>query len=152
MIDYARIYAAQLLELLGPSERAVDAISVDYAAGRERPDDDHPDSGAGSMAGMLAKAARLTPFLVLTERRLLVVDELGDPERQAVTWAVPLELVAVVRHDPRPPVDLGRILVGFDDSSLVRLRAGLLLPFAARRFARAFADLQGNHRPRRGRG
>lgn len=181
MIDYARIYAAQLAELLGPDERAVDAISVDYTSGRERTPDEGPntvtfdifnglsvtawedaavqaiggltlDTRGGPMAGRLAKAARLAPFLVLTERRLLVVDELGDVDRQAVTWAVPLEQVAVVRHDPRPPVELGRILVAFDDSSLVRLRAGLLLPFAARRFAKAFSELGGRRRPRRGQG
>lgn len=181
MIEYARIYAAQLAELLGPGERALDAISVDYAAGRERlagEDTDTVtfdifnglsvtawedaaeqaiggmtlDTRGGAMAGRLAKAARLAPFLALTERRLLVVDELGDLERQTLTWAVPLEHVAVVKHDPRPPVDLGRILVAFDDSSLVRLRAGLLLPFAARRFSRAFSDLRGSSRPRRGQG
>lgn len=181
MIDYARIYATQLAELLGPREQALDAISVDYAAGRERTPEDVPgsvtfdifngvsvtaweeaaeqaiggmtlDTRGGPMAGRLAKAARLAPFLVLTEQRLLLVDELGDLERQAVTWAVPLEHVAVVKHDPRPPVALGRLLVAFDDSSLVRLRAGLLLPIAARRFSRAFADLRGSSRPHRGQG
>ena len=146
MIEYARIYAAQLAELLGPDERAVDAISVDYAAGRGAT----LDTRGGPLAGMLAKAARLTPYLVLTEHRLLVVDELGDVEKQAVTWAVPLERVTAIRHDPKPPVELGRILVVFDDSSQVRLRAGLLLPFAARRFAKAFREAGGSGRPRRG--
>lgn len=181
MIAYARLYAAELEELLGGSERALDAISVDYAAGRERTPHDGPneasfdvfgglsvsawddaalqaiagmtlDTRGGPMAGRLAKAARLTPWLVLTEQRLLVVDDLGDPERQAVTWSVPLEHVSVVRHDPKLPVELGRLLVAFDDSSLVRLRAGLLLPFAARRFSRAFRELRGDGEPRRSRG
>lgn len=181
MIDYARLYAAQLAELLGRDERALDAIAVDYAAGRERAPDERTggvtfdifnglsvqawedaaeqaiggltlDTRGGPLAGQLAKAARLMPFLVLTNQRLLVVDDLGDPERQSLTWVVPLEHVAVVKHDPRLPVDMGRILVAFDDSSLVRLRAGLLLPIAARRFAKAFSDLRGSDRPRRGRG
>lgn len=167
MLPYAKIYADELAGLCHPGEEAVDAISVMYNAGREKQSGEtnavtfDPLNGLSvdawnnaatraiggltldlrrgrHAAGLASAAASTTIFLVVTTHRLLVVDGISDGAPRVV-WGADLSSVAVLRHDPRLPLEVGRMLVGFIDGSLVRLWAGLVSPFAARRFARSFA-------------
>ena len=145
MLSYAKIYADELAELCAPGETAGDVISVMCNSGRERHADEtqavdfDPLNG---LAGELAAAATsASVFLAVTDRRILVVDGLSGGADPRPVWSCALGDVAVLRHDPRLPLAVGRMLVGFTDGSLVRLWAGIFLPFAARRFAASFAAI-----------
>lgn len=169
MLSYAKIYADELAELCAPGETAVDAISVMYNSGLEQhPDEtnamtfdplnglsvDSWDDAAtsaiggltldvrrGHLAGELAEAAAsASVHLAVTSQRILVVDGLSGGADPRNVWSSALGDVAVLRHDPRLPLEVGRMLVGFTDGSLVRLWAGIFLPFTARRFAASFAS------------
>lgn len=167
MINYAKVYADALAQVCCPGEQVVDVISATYTTGRERDSGEKNtvtfdpihglsveawndaaaeaiggltlDLRRGRQAGELAKAADSTSaFLVLTTQRLLMLESLQSSAETTVSWSTELRDVAVLRHDPRLPLELGRLLVGFMDGSLVRLWAGILLPFAARRFAASY--------------
>lgn len=168
MINYAKIHAGELHRICRDGENVVDVISAMYSSGRERTQketntitfdplnglsveswDDAAleaiggltlDVRRGTLGRELAEAAgNPMGFLVLTTQRLLVIDGLQMGTPPMVTWSTDRGSVAVLRHDPRFPLELGRLLVGFLDGSMVRLRAGVLSPVAARRFVASFS-------------
>lgn len=167
MINYTKIHASQLAKVCRSGERMVDVGSAMYNSGRERhPHEvnnvtfDHLnglsvdawenaavqaiqgltlDVRRGRMAAEMAEAASgASSFIAVTTERLLILDGLSDPEGPHIGFSARLSDVAVLKHDPRLPLEIGRILVGFRDGSLMRLWMGLVLPVAARRFAASF--------------
>lgn len=164
MLRYATLYADELARLCFPDERMVDVLSVSYAGGLERTViEDHGvtsdifglhvpgaeravqrwilgetlDSRRGTHARTLATAAAGDPFLALTDKRLLIIEGL-QTNAPRVTWSTLLPEVLQLRSDPHLMVGFGRLRIDFADGSVVRLRSGLLLPFAAIRFSRSF--------------
>lgn len=169
MINYAKLFADELAGVCRAGEEVVDVLSAMYHDGREKRSretntvtfdplnglsvaswDDAAleaiggltlDVRRGQQAGDLAEAAAdPMGYLVLTTGRLLVIDALNGGTTPRVLWSTELTSVAVLTHDPRLPLELGRILVGFLDGSMVRLWAGAVSPFAARRFAASFDE------------
>ena len=172
MIRYMQVFAEELGRICRGGEEILEAISAMYSPGRETTAGDvntvtfDPINGLsveawnaaalqaiggltldvrrGRQARHLADAAsNPLGYLVLSTERLMVIDGLANSVTPRVTWSTELGSVAVLRHDPRVPLEMGRLLVGFLDGSLVRLRAGLLLPLAAPRLAASFHDTTG---------
>ncbi len=169
-MPYAKIYADEFAQLCHDDERLIDAISVQYASGLEitgTEDNrvsitlldgvDAPvvdrliqrsilgktlDVSQGSQASLLASRVDVMSFLALTTKRLFIVDDLHQDTRR-VTWTADLDDVQSLRCSPHLMLGLGRIRVGFDDGSMVRLRAGMLVPIAAIRFTAAFRRVTG---------
>lgn len=166
MIKYAKIYATELQPLCQEGEEIVDVISAMYNTGRERePDESNtvsfdPINGLdverwnraaergiggltldllrGRQAAELARTVEASSFLVLTTRRFLVIDKLQGGGAASLKWSTGRDDIAAITHDPRLPLELGRLRLDFADGSMVRLWTGVLLPFAARRFAASF--------------
>ncbi|MEO7588008.1 MAG: hypothetical protein ABIS84_08270 [Arachnia sp.] len=166
MLNYAKIYADELGGLCQPGEEIVDIISALYNPGREvEPDESKTasfdpingldvsawndaaeklvggvtlDTRRGHEAADMARSFLSGSNLVLTTRNLMVVGNVSSDTTPDVSWEGTLESIAAITHDPRFPLELGRLRVDFADGSMVRLWGGLVLPFAARRFVTSF--------------
>lgn len=172
VINYTKIYATQLAGMCHAGEQMVDVASVMYNSGRERLPNETSlvsfdvieglsvdawedaaleaiqgltlDVRRGHMAAAMSEAASsVSAYIALTTRRLIVLEGLQPGQEPRVLFSAGLDDVAVLTHDPRFPLEMGRILVGFRDGSLVRLWMGVLNPFAARRFSASFKRLRG---------
>lgn len=167
MIDYVKLYADDLARHCQDGEHVLAATPVTYHPGDEQvgPQDksisfdlnglDVPawnDAATRAIGGRtlisppdgaavgLARATSGHVHLLLTTRRLAVLDKLGHTEGSRVLWESDRSRVATVAHDPHWLFQWGRVMVGFADGSVVRLMAGLVSAGHAKRLERAFSQ------------
>lgn len=168
MIPYVKIYADEFEQLCYDDETLIDAISVEYAGGLEIDGTESNEMSIGicdgvdipavdrliqrsilgktldirngSQASVLATRLGRMSFLALTTTRLFIVEDLHHDNRR-VTWMADLDEVKSLRCSPHLMLGLGRIRMQFHDGSMIRLRAGLLVPVAAIRFTIAYRRL-----------
>ena len=167
MISFRKIFADELGGLCQPGEEVVDVITALYHPGRElAPDESRTvtfdpinglsvsawnnsiekliggatlDTRRGQRAADMARSFMSGSNLVLTTQNLMVIGPVSSDTTPEIFWEAPLHSIAAITHDPRFPLELGRIRVDFPDGSVVRLWAGMLLPLSARRFVAAFS-------------
>ncbi|MDO5684403.1 MAG: hypothetical protein Q4G46_16455 [Propionibacteriaceae bacterium] len=161
MFDSAQVYADELATVVEPGERVLNATMVSYLPGRERRG--RPDSvtfdpingldssrlndaaveamggtslhGAdGSLADQLSNVIGAASHLVITDRRVLVVD-LGTGSAK-LRWSAPRAAIVSMEWAPRL-LQRGRVRVQLADGSTVLVVAGMLSGGAAKRLVAA---------------
>lgn len=165
MFDYLKIHADTVQLVLEPGESAVALLNAQYVAGEERvgPQQDLVDFdvlngltvtkwdraserlilGTTLCAGSRETALELVralgqglPVMILTRRRLLVVDDFQSDKARLV-WGVPIAEVGAMLWTPKWN-QRGRISIVFRDRSWLRLVAGYVFAGKAKRFVAAW--------------
>lgn len=167
MFDYLEIYRENIACILRPNEKPDVMISASYLPGEERVGevkdffDWDPISGLAStkldrgferlaggltlvsepegIAVQLSRSLQSAGYVLLTNQRLIALTELdSQPASTEIPWQCPRQSIVFMKRAPRFPFGMGRIQIGFTDTSFTVLIAGTLTSRRAKQLVNAF--------------
>lgn len=167
MFNYLEIYRDNITAVLLPNEQALAMIALSYLPGEERIGkiEDFFDfdlisglystrlnrgferlvggltlvSPPDGIAVQLTRSLQSAGYVLLTTQRLIVLSDLdAQPVSAEVPWQCPRHSIAFLQRNPRLLFGLGRIRIGFTDSSYAVLVAGTITSSRAKQLVNAF--------------